>query len=114
MLTEEQLQDQCSLIKKMLEVSPYFDGCTVTYTDHDKYMTTFIISNCYYIRVYWNVRGLHRYDVGYYKEYDDGNEEVVLSYGKQSINQCCVRIVKDMYENQLQIASEQWAEEKVA
>ena len=119
MLTDDQLNDQCNLIKKMLEVSPYYNDCNVIYTHHSDEVTIFVIDNCYWIMVQWNKHGLHQYTVGYYKEYYDGEigndvEEVVISYNKQSLYQCTVRIIKDMYANQLQIAMESWAEENAA
>ena len=113
MLTDEQLQDQCSLIKRMLEESNYFDGCVVEYNNPTDACTEFVIADCYWIVAYWNNHGLHKYNVGYYKDYDDGcRETVLLSHFKDSLFQCCVRIVKDMYESRLQAAMEIWMEEK--
>ena len=108
MLTDDQVIEQCSLIKKMLEMSSYFDGCNVECKANNDVCTTFVIASRYFIQVNYRNNGLHDYQVGYYKRYIDDApylNRVYLNNGQRcsSFIKACVRIVSWVYEDELQI-----------
>lgn len=114
MLTEAQVTEQCNLLKKMLEVSSYFDGVTITVQENNDRVTIFDIATSHFVEVRYDPGGIHAYLPGYYNECGGFGseppsiEEVYLSNGKtcRSFHQACVKIVSRLYEDELQIAFE--------
>ena len=116
MLTDDQVIEQCSLIKKMLEVSSYFNGVTVECTTNDYDSSVFDFGGDYFIEVRYSNEGIPDYLPGYYKQYGGFGsepphmEEVYFGNGNsrkcRSLHRACVRLVSRLYEDELHIALE--------
>ena len=125
MPTDAQLQDHAALIRRMLEVSPYFAelGVRVMVAAHDVRSTIFDVTvtnfhfidvdPSYFIDVRYNRQGEGKvFIAGYYKECggfgDEGPsiEEVYFGTGVYSFHEVCVKIATGRYEEDLHIEFE--------
>ena len=113
MLTDDQVHEQCKLIKKMLEVSPYYINVDVIVYENEEKYTVFSIGSSEFIEVRWSKTGNHHYLPGYeniaggFGSEPPSKEEVYLGARKLSYHQACVRLVTHQYESALHVAFEQ-------
>jgi len=109
MLTHDQLQDQCKLIKRMLEVSSYFNGVTVTVSKHDGNTDVFEFGGNLFIEVRYDPGGVHRYLPGYNKTYaNTSTTEQVYTGQDRSLHGAVVNLVTWMFMEQLQLTMDTW------
>ena len=110
---QAQVQAQATLIKKMLEVSPYYKDVQVTVVEHDMTMAVFDIGTLTFIEVRYKHVGNDEYLPGYYKPVGGfGSEppdlEEVYIGEALSLHGACVKIVARRYEDELHAVTEGW------
>jgi hypothetical protein len=113
MTSEDQSQAQATLIKKMLEVSPYYTDVQVTVAEDGMTLAVFDIGTLTFIEVRYKHVGNDEYLPGYYKPVGGfGSEPPDLEevyIGKElSLHSACVKIVTRRYEDELHAAMEGW------